>query len=99
MTRERDFVNNENINESNSLVHLIEHINPESEEETNLLQHSLYYNNNEFKNILEDTHGKLTILNLNCRSINANFLKLKLITISDFLSVLSHCRKHGRILK
>ena len=48
----RKFINNQDLNEQNSFTHLLESINPESEEEVNPINHSAYFSNNEFDGIL-----------------------------------------------
>ena len=72
----RKFINNQDLNEQNSFTHLLESINQESEEEVNPVNHSAYFSNNEFDGILRQNNSNLSILNLNCQSINAKFDKL-----------------------
>ena len=72
------FIHNIGLNEENSLSHLLDHISPEIEHETTLIEHSKYYNDVEFKNVLQNTNSKISMLSLNCQSINAKFDKLKL---------------------
>ena len=67
------FLHNENINESNSLVELTEQLNPGTENEINIIDHSRYYTNEDFR----ETDGSLRILNLNCRGLKSNFGKLE----------------------
>ena len=74
----REFINNQNINESNSLVDLIQHMDPDDENEFNTIEHSLYYDNVGFRDVVERTKGTLSILNLNCGGLSAKFDKLKL---------------------
>ena len=74
----RKFINNQDLNEQNSFTHLLESINPESEEEVNPINHSAYFSNNEFDGILRQNNSNLSILNLNCQSINAMFDKLQI---------------------
>ena len=42
----RDFINNVNVNESNSFSYLLLHIDPEFEDEINIVEQSRYYSNN-----------------------------------------------------
>ena len=42
----RDFINNVNVNESNSFSNLLHHIDPEFEDEINIVEQSRYYSNN-----------------------------------------------------
>ena len=74
----RNFVNNTDLNEENSLTHLIEYLDPIDEGEINPIHHSNYYNNEEFKEAHKQTDVKLSILNLNCQCINSKFDKIKL---------------------
>ena len=74
----RNFINNVDLDEQNSFPHLLETMNPESEEEANLIEHSEYFNNDELQATFRTNSQKLSILNLNCQSINAKFDKLKL---------------------
>ena len=67
------------LNKGNSFSHLLVQISPEIENETNLLEHSKYYNDVDFKSVLHNvSSSKLSILSLNCQSINAKFEKLKI---------------------
>ena len=72
------FIHNIGLNEENLLSHLLDHISPEIENETTLIEHLKYYNDVEFKNVLQITNSKISMLSLNCQSINAKFDKLKL---------------------
>ena len=57
------------LNEENSLSHLLDHISPEIENETTLIEHSKYYNDVEFKNVLQNTNNKISMLSLNCQQL------------------------------
>ena len=72
----RCFVNNTDLNEDNSLTHLIEKLYPINEGEVNPIQHSNYYSNEEFMGAHRQIDEKLSILNLNCQCINSKFDKL-----------------------
>ena len=74
----RNFINNVDLDEQNSFPHLLETMNPESEEEANLIEHYEYFNNDELQATFRTNSQKLSILNLNCQSINAKFDKIKL---------------------
>ena len=50
-----EFIQNRNINESNSLVDLLQHIDPGFEDEINIIDHSMYYDDDEFSNTLKRT--------------------------------------------
>ena len=66
------------LNEKNSLPHLLDRISPELENEASLIEHSKYYNDVEFRNVLHNTNSKISILSLNSQSINAKFDQLKI---------------------
>ena len=68
------FIHNIGLNEENSLSHLLDKISPEIENETDLLEHSKYYNDVDFKNVLHNANSKISMLILNCLSINANLI-------------------------
>ena len=74
----RDFLENRNINERNSLLDLVQNISPDSEEEVNFIDHSKYYNDQDYKDCLSRSKGALRILNLNCGGLNAKFDNLKI---------------------
>ena len=72
------FIHNMGLNEKNSLPHLLDRISPEMENEASLFEHSKYYNDVEFRNVLHNTNSKTSILSLNFQSINAKFDQLKI---------------------
>ena len=72
------FIHNMGLNEKNSLPHLLDRINPELENEASPIEHSKYYNDVEFRNVLHNTNSKISILSLNSQSINAKFDQLKI---------------------
>ena len=79
----RNFVNNTDLNEVNSLTHLIEYLDPIDEGEVNPIHHSNYYNNEEFMEAHKQIDVKLSILNLNCQCVNSKFDKIKLFLEPD----------------
>ena len=46
------FIHDTGLNEENSLMHLLDAINPNEEDEAILLEHSKYFDDLSFKNIL-----------------------------------------------
>ena len=72
----RNFVNNNGLNEENSLPHLIEQMDPNCEGELNPFEHSSYFSNEEFIKTHLQTNGKLSILNLIVNEITPNLIKL-----------------------
>ena len=81
----RNFLRNRNINETNSLPDLVQAIDPLSDDEVNVIDHSLYYSDCdlEYQNLISQGNGVLRILNPNCGGLNAKFDKLK-IFLSEF---------------
>ena len=77
-TYTNSFIHNIGLNEENSLSHLLDKISPEIENETGLLEHSKYYNDADFKSVLHNANSKISMLSLNCQSINAKYDKLQL---------------------
>ena len=74
----RDFLENRNINETNSLLDLVQNISSDSEEEVNFIDHSIHYNDQDYKDCLSRSKGALRMLNLNCGGLNAKFDNLKI---------------------
>ena len=72
------FINNADLTEETSLTHLLDVIAPDIENETQLIDHSKYYDDNSFSDVLKHSNNRLSIISLNCQSINAKFDKLKL---------------------
>ena len=72
------FIHNTGLNEENSLTHLLDAISPDEENEAVLIEHSKYFDDLGFKNVLRSQNSKMCILSLNCESINAKFDKLEM---------------------
>ena len=72
------FIHNIGLDEKNSLPHLLDRISPEMENEASLIEHSKYYNDVDFRDVLHNANSKISILSLNSQSINAKFDQLKL---------------------
>ena len=75
---DRDFLCNRNINEANALPYLMQSINPDSENELNFIEHSLYYSDQEYNACMSRTNGGIRMLNLNIGGLNSKFDKFKL---------------------
>ena len=48
------------------------------EDESSIIEQSKYYDDTDFKDALQQYNSKISILSLNCQSINAKYDKLKL---------------------
>ena len=102
------FIYNMGLNEKNSLPHLLDRISPEMENEASLIEHSKYYNDVEFRNVLYNTNSKISMLSLNSQSINVRFDQLKIfldnVNIESPISVIcikeswAHYVYHGLIM-
>ena len=77
-TANREFLENINIDERNSLPNLVQNISPDPEEEINFIDHSIYYTDQDYKECISRSKGTLRILNLNCAGLNAKFDSLKI---------------------
>ena len=66
------------LNEGNSLPHLIEQMDLNCEGELNPIEYSNYFGNEEFMKSHHQINEKLSILNLNCQCINSKFDKIKI---------------------
>ena len=80
------FFDNRIINEINSLLDLVQNISPDSEEEVNFIDHSKYYNGQDYKDCLSRSKGALKIVNLNCGGLHAKFDNLK-IFLDDWQNI------------
>ena len=74
-------------------MHLLDVISPDEEDEAILLEHSKYFDDLSFKNTLCKQNGKISILSLNCQSINAKFDKLNFFIdyINDHIPISVIC--------
>ena len=82
-----EFIHDSELNEENSLTHLLDAISPDVENEAVLIEHSKYFDDLEFRTILRNQNSKLCILSLNCQSLNAKFDNLKCLLIMLMINV------------
>ena len=77
------FIEITGLNKHNSFPHLIQSISPNLEKELDLYEHSKYYSDVECINMFKETHNEITIMNLNCCSLNTRIdaLKICLVTV------------------
>ena len=78
MANRNSFIHITGLTEENSLVHLLDAISPQEENEADIIEHSKYYDDIDFNNALQSYNSKISMLSLNCQSISAKFDKLKL---------------------
>ena len=68
---DNEFINNRNLNFSNSLTHLFNEILNFDEKEPNILTKSRYYNNNIFCNSYKIKNADVVLFSLNCQCFNS----------------------------
>ena len=90
------FIRDTGLNEKNSLTYLLDAINPDEENETILIEHSKYFDDLGFKNVLRNQNSKMCTLSLNCQSINAKFDNLKMFI--DYLNDQSPVKSRNILL-
>ena len=59
----RPFMNNTGLDTQNCLTKLLADMSPDSENETDMINHSMYCNDVSFKNLLNSSSSKISILN------------------------------------
>ena len=73
---------------------LIDSISPTLENKSNILTHSRYYNNCNFKNMLEQTHNRITILNLMCENVDCTSHRKDIdLFYYNIINTLTNCTK------
>ena len=72
----RDFIENRNIGEENCFIELMHKMDSGFENEINIIEHSPYYSDQDFRNVVDQVSGSLRILNLNCGGLNAKLKKV-----------------------
>ena len=72
------FLHNTGLTEHNSFPHLLQNMSTDLENEINMIEHSKYYSDSDFIQMYGETTSEISILNLNCGSLNAKFDKLKM---------------------
>ena len=72
---------NTGLNEHNSLVNLLRNISPAIENQIDVVEHSQYYCDVNFINMIQQVNDDNIILNLNCQCLSAKFDNLKLFLI------------------
>ena len=97
MANNNQFIHNTGLNKDNSLMHLLDAISPDMENEVDLVQSSKYYDDESFKIELNGINSRLCILSLNRQSINAKYEKL--ILFLEILYLSYAFRSHGFMKK
>ena len=86
----KPFMVNTGLNEHNSLVNLLQNISPAIENEIDIVEHSQYYTDINFINMIQQVNDDVIILNLNCQCLSAKFDRLKLfLTMVNSLKQIS----------
>ena len=74
----RSIINNTGLNENNCLNNLLDNVSYEFDNEFNIISHSKYCNDVDFKEILQETNLDICILNLNFLNRKTLLDKLKI---------------------
>ena len=90
MVNKNSFIHNTGLTKENSLLHLLDAISPQEENEANIIEHSKYYDDIDFNNALQSYNSKISMLSLNCQSISAKFHKLKLSNLIIISNLFIH---------
>ena len=77
----RPFMNNIGLSKKNCFSNLIHHIGPNIENDIDIINHSTYYNDYDFRDVLKNTKSELSILNLNWLNLNTRCDLLKLFLV------------------
>ena len=77
------FIHNTTLTEENSLVHLLDAIIHQEENEADIIEHSKYYDDIDFNNAFQSYNGKISMLSKNCQSTRAKFDKLFTADLSN----------------
>ena len=91
MVRRNQFIDDDNLSELSSLTHLLDRNDDDDNEEIPILQHSPYYSENQFIDIISRDTG-LSILDMNICNAFAKFDKLELfiqrVNVSNPVSII-----------
>ena len=91
MVRRNQFIDNDNLSELSSLTHLLERNDNDDNEETPVLQHSPYYSDNQFIDIISKDTG-LSILDMNICNAFTKFDELEIfiqrVNVSNPVSII-----------
>ena len=79
INKRNNFIHNTGLSRDNLLVHFIDSLNENVDEEISVIEHSKYYEDHEFIEITSATPRKLSIINLNCQSLSAKFDELQVV--------------------
>ena len=91
MVRRNQFIDDDNLSELSSLTHLLERNDNDDNEETPVLQHSPYYSDNQFIDIISKDTG-LSILDMNICNAFTKFDELEIfiqrVNVSNPVSII-----------
>ena len=73
-----DHLYNVGLDSSDRLTHLLNECNTATDDEIDLIKHSMFYSEQQFTD-LYSRRGGLSIISLNIRSIDANYTEFKLL--------------------
>ena len=72
------FLDNVGLDSRNSITHLLNECNTATDDEIDLIKHSIFYSEQQFTD-LYSRRGGLSSISLNIRSINTNYTEFKLL--------------------
>ena len=91
MVRRNQFIDDDNLSELSSLTHLLDRNGNHDNEETLVLQHSPYYSDNQFIEIISKDTG-LSILDMNICNAFTKFDELEIfiqrVNVSNLVSII-----------
>ena len=74
-----NFIHNTGLSRDNSLVHLNDSLIKNVDEEISVIEHSKYFEDNDFIEMTSVTPRKLSIMNLNSQSLMPNLMSFKFL--------------------
>ena len=72
------FINNTGLNENNYLNNLLDNVNPEFENEYDIISHLRYCTDVDFQELLQESNCDICIVNLNCLNLKTRYDHFKL---------------------
>ena len=72
------FKNNTGFNENNCLNNMLDNVSHKFDNALNIISHSKFSNDIDFKEMLQETNSEICILNFNCLNLKTRLDKLKI---------------------
>ena len=101
MTRNNQFIDDDNLSELSSLTHLLDRNEPDDSEESIVLKHSPFYSESQFSDLIS-SHPGLSILDMNICNAFTKFDELELFiqrvnTHNNYNINFCNCMPYSRI--